>query len=52
MKKLWLESFLFVMNDIRAAKKFGPDRAFFFLWRHAGLLTDFQQVNHISTPGR
>ena len=45
MKKLWLESLLFDLNDIRATKKFGPDRAFFFLWKHAGLPTDFQQVD-------
>ena len=28
-----------------AAKKFGPDRAFFFLWRHAVLPTDLLQVD-------
>ena len=45
MKKLWFESFLFDLDDIRATKKFGPDRAFFFLWRRAALPTDFLQVD-------
>lgn len=45
MKKLWFESFLFDLNDIRATNKYGRDRAFFFLSRRAALPTDFLQVD-------
>ena len=44
MKKLWFESFLFDIDDIRATKKFGADRGLFLLWRHSALATDFVQV--------
>jgi hypothetical protein len=46
-EKLWFESFLFDLNDIRATKKVGTDRAFFFLWCRAALPTDLPQTEKI-----